>query len=225
MARLAAPSGAFYLRQIGRVWDWRRPPLSIVIIPGKERWSLVAHCPQGIVCARKMDSQIVMLHTPRLILRRFTPRDLDALTALMSDAQFMRFSLGPYSREQTKVILDKILAGYRDRVPSQFAVIFRADNKLIGYCGFFRQIVDDAEEIEIGYRLDSNYWGLGIATEAARAVRDHAFNDLELDHVISLIHPDNMASRRVAEKNGMTAEKETVFRGSPTIVFGIRRPA
>jgi RimJ/RimL family protein N-acetyltransferase len=173
---------------------------------------------------KKTHSQFVMLETPRLILRRFTPDDLDTLAALMSDAQFMRFSLGPYSHEQTKVILEKILTGYRDHLPSQFAVIFRADNKLIGYCGFFRQIVDDAEEIEIGYRLDSNYWGLGIATEAARAVRDHAFSDLHLDHVISLIHPDNIASRRVAEKNGMIAEKETVFRGFPTIVFGIRRP-
>ena len=84
--------------------------------------------------------------------------------------------------------------------------------------------MDDVEEIEIGYRLDSKYWGQGLATEAARTVRDHAFNDLKLERVISLIHPDNAASRRVAEKNGMTVEKETVFRGFPTMVFGIKRP-
>jgi len=166
-----------------------------------------------------------MLHTPRLTLRNFTEGDLDRMANLMSDVQFMRFSLGPYSREQTKTFLEKILAGYRDRVPSQFAVIVRAEDRLIGYCGFFRQMVDGVEEIEIGYRLDSNYWGRGLATEAARAVRDHAFKDLGLDHVISLIHPDNVASRRVAEKNGMNVEKETVFRGFPTIVFGIRRAA
>jgi ribosomal-protein-alanine N-acetyltransferase len=63
----------------------------------------------------------------------------------------------------------------------------------------------------------------GLATEAARAVRDHAFDHLQLPRVISLIHPDNIASRRVAEKNGMTPEKETIFRGFPTIVFGISR--
>ena len=85
-------------------------------------------------------------------------------------------------------------------------------------------MVDGVEEIEIGYRLDPKYWGRGLATEAAEAVRDHAFNDLGLGHVISLIHPNNIASRRVAEKNGMTVEKETIFRGFPTIVFGIRRP-
>jgi len=167
----------------------------------------------------------VTLQTSRLFLRPFTEADLDSLAALMSDAQFMRFSSGVFSRDQAAGFLEKILTGYRENVPSQFAVIMRADNKLIGYCGFFRQTVDAIKEIEIGYRLDSNYWGRGLATEAARAVRDYAFNDLKLDHVISLIHPDNVASRRVAEKNGMVAEKETKFREFPVIVFGIRRPA
>ena len=165
-----------------------------------------------------------MLQTRRLILRRFAENDLDALAVLMRDDQFMRFSRGVFSREQTAAFLERIFAGYRDDAPSQFALIIRAESKLIGYCGFFRQTVDDAEEIEIGYRLAAQYWGQGLATEAARAVRDHAFNDLKLDHVISLIHPDNIASRRVAEKNGMMPERETVFHGIPTIVFGIRRP-
>lgn len=164
-----------------------------------------------------------MLETRRLTLRRFTMEDFDVLAELMSDAQFMRFSRGVLTREQTAAFLERILDGYREDAPSQFGVIIRTENKLIGYCGFFRQTVDDVEEIEIGYRLDSKYWGRGLATEAARAVRDHAFNDLKLDHVISLIHPDNIASRRVAEKNGMIPEKETVFHGFPTIVFGIRR--
>ena len=166
-----------------------------------------------------------MLQTRRLTLRRFTESDLDALAILLRNSQFMRFSSGVLSRAQTAGFLQRIFAGYRDNAPSQFAIIIREENKLIGYCGFFRQTVDNAEEIEIGYRLDSEYWGRGLATEAARAVRDHAFGDLKLDHIISLIHPDNVASRRVAEKNGMVPEKETVFRGFPTIVFGIKRQA
>jgi len=83
--------------------------------------------------------------------------------------------------------------------------------------------VDGANEIEIGYRLRSEYWNKGIATEAARAVRDHAFRDSKLDRVVSLIHPENVASRRVAEKIGMTPDRETIFRGFPTIVFAISR--
>jgi len=111
----------------------------------------------------------------------------------------------------------------RRGLPSQFAIIHLADNRLIGYCGFFHQEVDGTEEIEIGYRLDPDYWSGGLATEAARAVRDHAFRDLKLQRVISLIHPDNAPSRRVAEKIGMNLEKKTVFRGFPTLVFAITR--
>ena len=166
-----------------------------------------------------------MLETSRLLLRHFTENDLDRLAVLMSDKLFMQFSLGPYTREQTRQLLDKILDGYRKNLPSLLAVVHRGDGNLIGYCGFFRQVVDGHEEIEIGYRFDPKYWKQGLATEAARAVRDHAFNDLKLSNVISLIHPENVASRRVAEKNGMVPVKETTFRGFPTIVFGISRPA
>jgi ribosomal-protein-alanine N-acetyltransferase len=162
------------------------------------------------------------LETPRLILRRFAESDLDDLSSLMANADFMRFSLGVFSREQTAAFVEKVLARDRAGLPSQFALILRSNQKLIGYCGFFLQTVDGVEELEVAYRLDPSFWGQGLATEAACAVRDHAFDDLRLARVISLIHPDNIASRRVAEKNGMAPEKETVFRGFPTIVFGIR---
>ena len=163
-----------------------------------------------------------MLQTPRLLLRSFGDDDLDRMSELFADQDFMRFSLGVYSREQTAGFLNKVRARDRDGLPSQFGVIFREHNRLIGYCGFFSQIVDEIEDLEIGYRIDPAYWGRGIATEAVRAVRDHAFEDLHLARVMSLIHPDNAASRRVGEKNGMTPEKETVFRGFPTIVFSLR---
>ena len=79
--------------------------------------------------------------------------------------------------------------------------------------------------MKICYRLHPDYWNRGLASEAAQAVRDHAFRDLNLRRVISLIHPDNVPSRRVAEKNGMKIERATVFRGFPTQVFAITREA
>jgi [ribosomal protein S5]-alanine N-acetyltransferase len=161
------------------------------------------------------------IETTRLLLRSFAENDLDRMAELMADDDFMRFSLGVFSRAQTAAFLDKVRARDRDGLPSQFAVIFRENRRLIGYCGFFSQIVDNLEQLEIGYRIDPSYWGRGIATEAARAVRDYALNELRQPRVISLIHPDNIPSRRVAEKNGMTPKKETVFRGFPTIVFSI----
>ena len=166
----------------------------------------------------------MMLETPRLILRPFTAADLDRLAELMANKDFMRFSLGPLTREQTQErFLNKVIGWDRESLPSQFAMILRSSGALVGYCGFFHHEVDGKMEIEIGYRLDSNFWNRGLTTEAARAVRDHGFRDLKLDYVISLIHPENLPSRRVAEKNGMTLERETTFRGFPTFVFSITR--
>ena len=165
----------------------------------------------------------MILETPRLILRPFREDDLDPLAELMANPDFMRFSLGPYTREKTQTVLQQFVFWNQADLPSQFAIIFRGNNKLNGYCGFLHWHLDGRDEIEIGYRLHPKYWNKGLATEAARAVRDHAFADLKLPRVISLIHPDNIASRRVAEKNGMKIEKETVFRGFPTLVFAITR--
>ena len=164
-----------------------------------------------------------VLETSRLTLRPFREEDVDLLAPLMTNPDFMRFSRGLFSQEQTAAFLDKVVGWQRRGLPSLFAVIHRADNRLIGYCGFLHQQVDGTDEIEIGYRLDPDYWSGGLATEAAQAVRDHAFRDLNLPRVISLIQPDNLPSRRVAEKNRMKIEKKTVFRGFPTLVFAITR--
>ena len=165
----------------------------------------------------------MILETPRLILRPFAADDLDRMAELMANKDFMRFSMGPMTREQTQSFLDKVISWDRDGLPSQFAMILRSSGTLAGYCGFFHHEVDGKMEIEIGYRLDSAFWNCGLTTEAARAVRDHGFRDLKLEYVISLIHPENHPSRRVAEKNGLTLERETTFRGFPTFVFAITR--
>jgi RimJ/RimL family protein N-acetyltransferase len=171
----------------------------------------------------RTESHITMqLQTQRLILRPFRADDLDPLAELMANPDFMRFSLAPYTREQTQAILQKFLSGNEAGLPSPFAVILRGNPAVLGYCGFLHhpEVPDD---VEIGYRLDSAYWNCGLITEAARAVRDHAFIDLKLPRVISLVHPDNIPSRRVAEKIGMTVEKQITFRGFPTNVFSLSR--
>ncbi len=162
------------------------------------------------------------LETLRLILRPFNEDDLERMAELFANKDFMRFSLvGPMAREQTRAFLEEILGWQSAGLPSPFALIERASGMLIGYCGFLHHEVDGQKEIEIGYRIDPQFWNRGLATEAARAVRDHAFRHLRLDRVISLIHPDNHASRRVTEKNGMRLEKATTFKGFPTLVFAM----
>jgi len=174
--------------------------------------------------AQHFNSNSMILETPRLILRPFVSDDLDRLAELMANKDFMRFSLGPLTREETQErFLDKVIRWNREGLPSQFAMIMPSSGALLGYCGFFHHEVDGKMEVEIGYRLDSNFWNRGLVTEAAHAVRDHGFRDLKLGYVISLIHPENLPSRRVAEKNGMTLERETIFRGFPVFVFSMNR--
>ncbi len=166
---------------------------------------------------------MAILETSRITLRPFRAEDVDLLSELMANRDFMRFSLGVYTREQTLGFLEKVLTWEREGLPSQFAVEIKSEGTLLGYCGFFHQDVDGTSEIEIGYRLHRDYWNKGLATEAATAARDHAFRDLKLPRVISLIHPENIASRCVAEKIGMTLEKHVTFRGFPTNVFSLSR--
>jgi len=164
----------------------------------------------------------MILETSRLILRPFQDEDIGRLAELMANRDFMRFSLGPYTREQTQTVLQKFLSWNQAGLPSQFAVVLRENNDVLGYCGFLHH-PEVPEEVEIGYRLDPAYWNRGLITEAARAVRDYAFVGLKLPRVISLIHPENTPSRRVAEKIGLMPEREITFRGFPTTVFALSR--
>ncbi len=165
-----------------------------------------------------------LIATDRLQLRPFREEDLEIMISLFQNPDFMRFSGGAlYTREQTITFLNKILTWERESLPFPFAVIDLATERLIGFCGFLHQEVDGQPEIEIAYRLHPGFWNRGLATEAARAVRDHAFQELHLPRVISMIHPENLASRRVAEKNGLRLEKETLFRGFPTLVYALGR--
>ena len=163
------------------------------------------------------------LQTPRLTLRSFATEDVDAMAQLFANPDFMRFSLGVFNeRKQTLAFIEKVIGWDRAGIPSQFAAVPRGGDAVIGYCGFFHHAEVPAE-VEIGYRLHPDYWNRGLITEAALAVRDHAFVNLKLPRVISLIHPENTPSRRVAEKNGMKVEKEIMFRGFPTLLYAITR--
>jgi RimJ/RimL family protein N-acetyltransferase len=131
------------------------------------------------------------LETERLILRSFREEDVDPMAQLFANPDFMRFSLGVFTeRKQTVAFIDKVIGWNRASIPSQFAVVPRGDEAIMGYCGFFYHPEHGIEDIEIGYRLHPDYWNRGLITEAARAVRDHGFRDWKLARVISLIHPE-----------------------------------
>jgi len=90
------------------------------------------------------------LETERLILRSFREEDVDIMAQLFANPDFMRFSLGVFTeRKQTIAFIEKVMAWDRARIPSQFAVVQRGEDVIIGYCGFFYHLEHGIEDIEI----------------------------------------------------------------------------
>ena len=165
------------------------------------------------------------LETERLVLRPYQLDDLDALAPILGDAETMRFYPAPFSREKSREWIVSNLARYRDHGFGLWAMESKESGELLGNCGPVRRIIDGAPEVEIGWHVRRTHWGRGIATEAAVACRDHAFAELGIDRLTSLIRPENTPSRRVAEKLGMAIEKEIVYAGMAHYVFALERPS
>jgi ribosomal-protein-alanine N-acetyltransferase len=164
--------------------------------------------------------------TARLRLRPFAAdlSDLDALHEIQSDPEHMRFYPHPFSRDETRAWIERFLERQERYGFSLWAIEDRETGEFLGNCGPVPQVVDGIEEIELGWSVTPRRAGQGVATEAASAWRDRCLGSLGMEHVISLIRPENVPSRRVAEKIGMTVWKETLH-GSmnwPHLVYRIR---
>ena len=164
-----------------------------------------------------------ILETPRLSLREFNPEDLDALSLILSDRETMRFYIKPLHRSGVEEWISRNRQRYATDGHGLWAMILKASGELIGDCGLVLQDVDGENEIEIGYHVRRDYWGQGLATEAARACRDFGFASFPFERLISIIRPANIASRRVAEKNGLTVWKAVSRVGLPHLVYSIQR--
>jgi len=149
------------------------------------------------------------LETKRLILRPMLATDIDALHLIFTDPKVMASFGGELlSREQMERWLQRNLEHQNEFGYGLFSVILKADGILIGDCGLEQMEVNEVQVAELGYDFRSDYWHQGYATEAALAVRDYAFDVLQLPRLISLIRVGNLASKRVAEKVGMELVEE-----------------
>jgi [ribosomal protein S5]-alanine N-acetyltransferase len=149
------------------------------------------------------------LETARLILRPMLETDIDALLRIFTDVKVMAaFNHDPFTREQMARWLQRNLDDQNQYGYGLFSVILKESGELIGDCGLEQMEVEGVRVAELGYDFRSDYWNQGFATEAACAVRDYAFDILQLPQLISLIRVGNLASKRVAEKVGMTLAEE-----------------
>jgi RimJ/RimL family protein N-acetyltransferase len=165
-----------------------------------------------------------VLQTDRLELRELAPADVDDLLEALGDADSMRFYPHPFSREEVVRWIEWSRRSYLEHGHGLWATILKENGELVGDCGLVVQLVDGRRLVEVGYHLKPSRQGRGLATEAAAACRDHAFTAVGVDRLIALIRPENVPSRGVAERIGMTVWKSTVRADLPHLVYSIDRP-
>jgi RimJ/RimL family protein N-acetyltransferase len=165
--------------------------------------------------------QIPTLETRRLLLRRPAERDVDGLAAMFADAAYMRF-LGdgePAGRDAAWRALAGALGHWALRGYGFFAVEEKASGAFIGWSGLLNP--EGWPGIEIAWGIAPARWRQGFASEAATVLLGYAAHRLRLARLVSLIHPDNAASIRVAEKIGERFLRTIEFQGKPVRLYGI----
>ena len=164
------------------------------------------------------------LHTARLRLRPWRDDDAPALTAISADPEVGRYLSNPLDDGSGPSLFERLRAHWERHGFGHFAIEERlpacGEPLLLGFAGvaYPSFMTELAHRPEIGWRLSSAVWGRGYATEAALAAREDARERLELDELISIIHPDNARSQRVAQKLGMTIERQVMH---PTLGIGV----
>jgi RimJ/RimL family protein N-acetyltransferase len=139
-----------------------------------------------------------------LTLRDFVADDFDAIYAYASDPEVTRFMFhGPRTVEDTRNYLDRMLASQTDdpRTIWEVAVIVTTSDRLVGACDL---TCENKREADLGFIFSKDVWGMGYATEAARAMLRAGFDQLGLARIFSTCDIANAASARVLEKAGLT---------------------
>jgi RimJ/RimL family protein N-acetyltransferase len=155
----------------------------------------------------------IPIETERLVLDRWQSSDWMDFRPIATDSEVMRYITGgvPWSDEQIRNFVDRQVKLYAERKFCRWKLLRKPDRELIGFCGvgFWR----DAPDPEIGWWLERKSWGQGLATEAATAALQHAFEFAGLERIISVARPENTAPIRIMKKLGMTFDCEFVNEG------------
>jgi len=154
-----------------------------------------------------------MLETERLVLRRWQDSDREPFAAMNADPRVMEFFPGTLTREESDRLIDDIESHFDNRGFGLFAAELKAERALIGSIGLhvasFQAHFTPC--VEIGWRIAVPYWGKGLATEGSLEVIRFAFEWLRLESLVSFTVPENVASRRLMEKLGMTHDPAEDF--------------
>lgn len=167
-----------------------------------------------------MDQSVsFVLETARLRLREFTLADADALEQVIGDPLAMRYYASAFDRSGVEAWIARNRERYSCEGHGLWAMALKESNEMIGDCGCVLQQVEERPEVEIAYHVRRDLWCKGYATEAARACMEYAFAKIGARLVISMIRPENIPSRRVAEKNGLVCEKIVFWHGYDHCIY------
>lgn len=152
---------------------------------------------------RNGESGRMRIETERLILREMTAEDLPALREILQDAEVMYAYEHAFSEQEVIQWFENQLRRYRENGFGLWAVVLKSNGKMIRQCGLTYQDFNGRSVVEVGYLFQKAFWHKGYAAESAQACKRHAFDVLGKAEVYSIIRDNNIASQRVAMKNGM----------------------
>ena len=169
-----------------------------------------------------------ILETDRLALREMTDGDFPALCRMLQDGEVMYAYEHAFSDQEAWDWLRRQQERYRTDGFGLWAVVEKNSGEMVGQCGITWQELGDRTRVpEVGYLLEKTAWHKGYAAEAARACRDYAMDRLGFGEVYSIIRDNNLASQKVARRNGMRERgsfvKHYYGMDMPHIVFSVRR--
>ena len=158
--------------------------------------------------------------TDRLEFHPMGNDDLDDLAGLLGDPAVMRYYPRVRSRAEARDWISWNQGLYDREGFGLWVVRLRGTGEFVGDCGLTPQEVEGVTDIEVGYHVRADRQGHGYATEAAAACHDHARDVLRVPRLIAIIHPDNVPSQRVAEKIGLSHERDaTSSDGDPVRIY------
>lgn len=166
---------------------------------------------------------MIKLETERLYLREFINEDFASIADVISDPETMTHYPKPYDEKGVQRWLSWSLENYEKHGFGWWAMILKETGEFLGDCGITMQNIDGELLPEIGYHIQKRYWRCGYGSEAARGVRDWAFENTDFDSIYSYMTIENVASYATAESIGMTRIKEYVDEDERLYVYAITR--
>jgi ribosomal-protein-alanine N-acetyltransferase len=170
---------------------------------------------------------MVVLNTERLLLRHLVHADLEALYTLYRDPEIRKYYPdGTRNLQETKEELDWFLHGHPHHPElGLWATVERKTGEFLGRCGLLPWRIDNSDEVELAFMIKKERWRQGLATEAAHGIIKHAHEVLGLRRLICLVTPGNAASVGVAEKVGMSFEREYTDEFGLCHIYSLALPA